>query len=118
MLCAVNQAAYLLKRQLESQGQEFLKSGGFSEKLYAARRQSRTSDRSDTSDESDTKCQPDAPACPRCGKPMFLRTAHRGPHAGKEFWGCSSYPDCRGILAARSCSPPNQSDQSDKSDGL
>src|SRR5215510_1461009 len=29
MVCAVNQAAYLLKRQLESQGGQFLEQGGF-----------------------------------------------------------------------------------------
>lgn len=37
MLCAVNQAVYLLKRQMESQSQEFLQKGGFTENLYAAR---------------------------------------------------------------------------------
>ncbi len=41
MLCATNQAVYLLKRQLESQGRTFLKEGGFSERLYAARRAAR-----------------------------------------------------------------------------
>jgi four helix bundle suffix protein len=46
MLCAVNQAAYLLKRQLESQGRAFLDSGGFTEKLYGARSQRRMSDTS------------------------------------------------------------------------
>jgi cation:H+ antiporter len=35
MLCAVNQAAYLLKRQVESQGREFLEKGGFTENLHA-----------------------------------------------------------------------------------
>src|SRR6266702_2896318 len=35
MLCAVNQAAYLLRRQLESQGRAFLEKGGFTERLYA-----------------------------------------------------------------------------------
>jgi four helix bundle suffix protein len=54
MLCAVNQATYLLKRQLESQGQTFVERGGFSEKLYGARGQGRKSDRSDRSDKSDT----------------------------------------------------------------
>lgn len=33
--------------------------------------------------------------CPRCGKPMVLRTARRGPNAGSQFWGCSGYPQCR-----------------------
>jgi four helix bundle suffix protein len=37
MLCAVNQAAYPLKRQVQSQGRDFLEHGGFTENLYAAR---------------------------------------------------------------------------------
>ena len=87
MICAVNQAAYLLKRQLESQGVEFLEKGGFTEKLYGARKRSKTSDRSDASDE---------PVCPDCGKPMKLRTARTGRRIGQQFWGCSGYPDCKG----------------------
>ena len=92
MLCAVNQAAYRLKRQLESQGETFLEKGGFTEKLYGARKQERRSDRSDASDNS--------PTCPLCGQPMRLRTARKGPKAGQPFWGCSGYPDCRGTLPA------------------
>jgi restriction system protein len=38
-----------------------------------------------------------APACPECGKPMVLRTARRGANAGNQFWGCSTYPACKGI---------------------
>ena len=37
------------------------------------------------------------PACPQCGAPMVLRTAARGSNAGNRFWGCSKYPQCRGI---------------------
>lgn len=92
MLCAVNQAAYLLKRQLESQGREFLEKGGFTENLHAARVEKRASDRYDKSDRSDAS---DAPACPACGKPMRRRTASKGPRTGQAFWGCSRYPDCR-----------------------
>jgi restriction system protein len=40
------------------------------------------------------------PACPVCAQPMVLRTARRGRFAGSAFWGCSSYPACRGTLAA------------------
>ena len=40
------------------------------------------------------------PACPQCGKPMVSRTARRGPKGGSPFWGCSSYPECRGTRAA------------------
>jgi restriction system protein len=90
MLCAVNQAAYLLKRQLESQGETFLEKGGFTEKLYGARKQGRLSDKSDMSDNS--------PMCPLCGQPMRHRTARKGPKAGQPFWGCSAYPDCKGTL--------------------
>lgn len=35
------------------------------------------------------------PTCPRCGQAMVLRTARRGPNAGRQFWGCSGYPQCR-----------------------
>ena len=40
-----------------------------------------------------------APACPRCGAQMRLRQARRGAHAGNEFWGCTAWPECRGIRA-------------------
>jgi restriction system protein len=40
------------------------------------------------------------PACPVCAKPMVLRTAKRGPNAGQDFWGCTSYPACRGTRSA------------------
>lgn len=37
-----------------------------------------------------------APACPRCGSGMVVREAKRGANAGSRFWGCPSYPSCRG----------------------
>jgi four helix bundle suffix protein len=109
MLCAVNQAAYLLKRQLESQGRTFAEQGGFTENLYRTRMKVRGAQQSDKSDRSDSSDQPSAPACPKCGKPMRQRTARQGPHAGETFWGCSGYPECKGTLS-------DQSDQSDSSD--
>ena len=36
--------------------------------------------------------------CPKCGAPMVLRTAARGANAGRQFYGCSRYPACRGIV--------------------
>ncbi|WP_304441169.1 hypothetical protein [Geobacter sp. DSM 9736] len=30
---------------------------------------------------------------------MRQRTARSGPHAGESFWGCTGYPDCKGIRA-------------------
>ena len=38
------------------------------------------------------------PFCPKCGSKMVLRTAKKGKYAGKNFWGCSKYPNCNGIL--------------------
>ncbi len=38
----------------------------------------------------------DAPQCPTCNKVMVTRTAKRGSAAGRNFWGCSEYPRCRG----------------------
>lgn len=83
MLCAVNQAAYLLRRQLTSQARDFTEKGGFTEKLHATRTAARAQD--------------DAPVCPECGKPMRKRIPKQGKQAGAAFWGCSGYPDCQGV---------------------
>ena len=32
--------------------------------------------------------------CPRCGKPLVLRTAKKGDNAGRQFYGCSGFPKC------------------------
>ena len=37
-----------------------------------------------------------APACPKCAGPMKLKMANTGPTAGQQFWGCLSFPVCRG----------------------
>jgi len=37
-----------------------------------------------------------AKTCPVCGGEMATRIAKRGPNAGKPFWGCSRYPQCKG----------------------
>src|SRR5262245_66385698 len=41
LLCLINQASYLLHRQLHQLEQDFLKQGGFTERLYALRSQAR-----------------------------------------------------------------------------
>ena len=38
-----------------------------------------------------------SPRCPKCGSEMVLRTTKRGDNQGGKFWGCSKYPECRGI---------------------
>jgi len=38
------------------------------------------------------------PPCPDCGEPTVLRNARTRKTAGSPFWGCSNYPDCKGIV--------------------
>jgi len=46
------------------------------------------------------KVQPEAArACPKCGSKMVIRAAKKGPHAGKKFWGCSKYPECKSLIS-------------------
>jgi restriction system protein len=42
---------------------------------------------------------PAAQPCPKCGSPMVLREARKGPHAGEKFYGCSKYPGCKGVIS-------------------
>jgi four helix bundle suffix protein len=97
IICLIHQANYLLDQQIASLERDFIQEGGYSEMLAAARiehrRQQDRPDRSNPSDQSDLK---PPPVCPLCGKPMALRTAHKGANAGSQFWGCTAYPACRG----------------------
>lgn len=106
MLCAVNQAAYLLRRLMERQSRDFVAEGGFSERLYAARTQARADG------------EPDSPNCSLCGERMQKRMAGRGANAGKPFWGCSGYPACRGTQEYRKSDSSDRSDLSDSSDSI
>jgi len=46
--------------------------------------------------------QDDAPrTCPKCASPMVLRKAASGKYAGKRFWGCSRYPECKTLLPVK-----------------
>jgi restriction system protein len=37
--------------------------------------------------------------CPDCGASMVVRVAKKGAYANKPFWGCSTYPKCKAIVA-------------------
>jgi restriction system protein len=92
IICLIHQANYLLDQQITALERAFVMEGGYSEQLATARLARRTHrDSSDPPDPSDL-----IPQCPRCGKPMALRTAKTGKHAGNQFWGCTGYPDCKG----------------------
>ena len=38
------------------------------------------------------------PTCPRCSGEMTLRTVKSGKNKGNQFWGCTNFPKCRGIV--------------------
>lgn len=42
--------------------------------------------------------QTEAPSCPKCAAIMVRRQAKAGGNAGQEFWGCSTFPKCRGVI--------------------
>ena len=38
------------------------------------------------------------PNCPKCGSSMIFRETKKGQNIGKKFWGCTKFPQCRGIV--------------------
>ena len=86
ILVLCNRLIMMLSKQIENQLTSFREEGGFTEALSAERLAFR----------AEQNVQSDAPACPKCGKPMIKRVAKKGVNAGKEFWSCSSYPNCDG----------------------
>jgi len=42
------------------------------------------------------ECDHLTPDCPKRGSAMVLREAKRGANPGQKFWGCPSFPKCRG----------------------
>jgi four helix bundle suffix protein len=101
VICLIHQANYLLDQQIVALERGFVTSGGYTEQLAAARLAERREQQKDRTDPSDRFDRSDpivaAPSCPVCSKTMVVRTARKGEHAGQQFWGCSGYPDCRGV---------------------
>lgn len=54
----------------------------------------------ETAPEENQAIVPDGevPLCPKCAAPMVKRKAYKGEKAGMEFWGCSRFPHCHGII--------------------
>ncbi|MDE6740893.1 MAG: four helix bundle suffix domain-containing protein [Muribaculaceae bacterium] len=76
----------MLTAQMQSQLETFKETGGFSENMTVERLEARKTQASSSG----------APTCPICGKTMLKRIQKRGQEQGREFWGCSAYPNCRG----------------------
>ena len=84
LIILIRRTIKMLAGQLQSQANKFEQTGGFREQLTHMRIEAKAKNEN-------------APSCPNCGKPMTLRKASKGQNAGKEFWGCTGYPDCRGV---------------------
>lgn len=116
LICLIHQANYLLDQQILALEAQFIGEGGYSERLATARLEERSrqkaratnriyqtdqTDQTDPLDRSDRSDRSDDPAaipdCPQCGKPMALRTAKQGKNIGQSFWGCTGYPECKGV---------------------
>ncbi len=73
IICLIHQTNYLLDRLLQELERRYKEEGNHQEQPVVA-----------------------GPKCPTCGKIMILRQVRRGKLAGKQFWGCSDYPACKG----------------------
>ncbi|MCH5242722.1 MAG: four helix bundle suffix domain-containing protein [Muribaculaceae bacterium] len=78
----------MLQNQMSYQLESFKENGGFSENMSQERLEAKKLQSVNIGN----------PLCPICGKPMFKRMQKKGRNQGREFWGCSEYPKCTGIL--------------------
>lgn len=77
----------ILQAQIQNRLEHFRVTGGFTENMTAERLEARKAQALESG----------APKCPKCGKPMLRRMQKKGTQQGREFWGCSDYPDCNGL---------------------
>lgn len=100
VICLIHQANFLLDQQIAVLEKGFVEEGGYSEQLAAQRLAFRSKKKANLSDQTDLSDQKkdQIPPCPICGKMMVVRTAKSGKNAGNQFWGCSGYPDCKGVV--------------------
>ncbi len=79
MIILLRRLMQMLAKQTAWQLESFSKKGGFREQLTEVRVTARA-------------VEENAPSCPECAKPMKRRRSAKG-----EFWGCTGYPECRGL---------------------
>jgi hypothetical protein len=75
--------------------------GGYSEQLATARLARRQTAPARTAPSNRAHPADPIPSCPNWGEPMALRTARAGANPGRQFWGCTAYPDCKGTVELR-----------------
>lgn len=86
LIILIQRTMAMLNRQIQKQGEMFLAQGGFREKMYTSRVEVRTQNKINLKN----------PSCPECGKPMVERIPKTGKNKGVPFWGCSTFPECKG----------------------
>lgn len=96
IICLIHQTSYLLDRQIAALEESSAEEGGHSEQPAAARPV--THERQSKEPQRQPPPTGATPSCPKCGRPMTLRTAKAGRNAGKPFWGCTGYPDCKEVV--------------------
>ena len=102
IFATAHRAELLLQKQIERIAAEIIETGGFRENLTRRRQEHR-----------DALPNTNTPTCPACGKPMRRRTARSGARAGKDFWSCSAYPDCKAVInieEGQADQPPSRPD--------
>lgn len=78
----------MIQSQMQKVLEGFKTQGGFTENMTSTRMEA-------------IKRQtaiPESPKCPVCGGFMIRRMQKKGKQQGREFWGCSDYPKCTGLL--------------------
>lgn len=88
----------ILQAQIQNRLEKFRQTGGFTENMTAERLEARKVQALDNG----------APHCPKCGKPMLRRMQKKGQRQGREFWGCSDYPNCNGLRPLDKPNSPHQ----------
>lgn len=91
MLILCGRLTTMLRKQIAGRLESFKRQGGFTENM-TQERMAALKERAVSSD---------APACPKCGKPMIRRMARKGNNSGNEFWSCQDYPGCNGTRDIR-----------------
>lgn len=76
----------MLEAQMRTQLNNFKQNGGFTENMTSERLETRKIQAN----------RENSPVCPLCGKPMIKRWQKKGEMQGREFWGCSAFPNCKG----------------------
>lgn len=86
MLVLCERVKQLLTAQINKRLTDFKDEGGFTENMTQERLSAIKEKAQNTA----------SPRCPICGAEMRRMVAKKGVNAGREFWGCVNFPECKG----------------------